>query len=108
MFLFETMDNLFLPNMDAELAKLRKFPYDTRSGIEQWRKKADSLLVLIRIMAGILVLMGLFLLLLGVGVILLWQGLYWFHAAKCLRKLVDEAYAIRLKELESQPLPIAV
>jgi hypothetical protein len=101
MFLFKMNDDLFLPDLEEELQKLREPPYDSIAGIERWREKTDSMLMDMRIKIAIYFLIGFPLLFIGAGFFLWWRGAYWIHATKNLARMRDEAYAIRLRELQA-------
>jgi hypothetical protein len=105
MFLFKTLDELNLPKLEEELQELRKPPYDTIEGLEAWRKKTDAMLTMMRTKVVTFFVMGFPVLFIGLGLVLWWRGAYWIHAIRIVKRMRDEAYAIRLRELHAPVQP---
>lgn len=99
MFLFETMDNILIPNREGELIKLRIPPYDTMSGMEDWAKKVESTTNMMKVMAYMFILVGIPTSFFGIGIVLIWFGLYQLHVIKRLRQETIDILQIRREEI---------
>lgn len=99
MFLFETFDNLLIPCRADSLHKLRQPPYDTMAGMDGWLKKAESALTVMKILAWVFFVFGIFTVIFGFGLVLIWFAMYIFHYTRVVKKEALEVMKIRHEEI---------